>query len=350
MRFITFSNNSSTLCKACYLFRRVYFIEFFILKLMSSMHIKICQGGFQNNNSIYCQITNQNRKTLEKVQYTNTIVVGLEGLIKGNENYAYVVKQLRAKAKELLAPSVAALAREGYVLLPNTTEFTKLAVPDSATVLYVNEHLFAWQGAISLRPLGGQLVQGLVAGEDKLPLVVVPFTAEAIAPVADFDRNWWNRWTTNQRIPILVTDRFVAIPAQLADRLVELSVLRLKGLPDELEKEFLHMSQIVNIMTAQEVVTSYEVAPPRANLALLDVQFEESLGQVDSAAINNFLVKPPEGIEARLPAQAGIPADTKQHLIRLDSGALIEAESRKVLRERDILDLEFLQATNQDLK
>ena len=67
--------------------------------------------------------------------------------------------------------------------------------------------------------------------------------------------------------------------------------------PEE-ERELASLLQFLNIVTAEEVATSYEMAKPKENLqmeAALNVPKGADEGQVDSQAVNKFLVRPPGG-------------------------------------------------------
>lgn len=277
---------------------------------------------------------------VDKPRYINTIIIGLEELIKGNENYAYTVKNIRASTRESLKEIVAALKKEGFVLLPHTRQFTKLAIPQDKKALFLNEYLFDWQGALGLKEIGGVIVPAIsLEGEKRLPLVLVSFTKQSLEPAQRYNRDW-HTLSQENRLPVVKTERFMAIPLNClgSQKLLELIQKRFKGLSSKEEKEFNSLLQMVNIFTTGKVTTSYEVTAVERHLAVSDFKFEESIGEIDSQAINSFLAKPPEDI-ARAPTQ--VPTDANQRYVRLENGDVVEiGTGRKILD--NVIEMEYL--------
>jgi len=230
----------------------------------------------------------------EKVRCVNTIIIGLDGLIKGNANNEQAIKAIRSRACQDLVPLIAKLRREGYVILPQDKQFEKLAIPGNKKAIFLHEKLFDWNGAGSLKTIGAQEIPGVtLEGESRLPLIAVPFTGVSVEKVSRF-RGDWHQWDSETRLPLIKTDRFVAIPTQLSGRLVQLAGKRSKGLTLEEEKEFRSLVQLVNIMSSKEVATSYEVTKPKPNAVVENpARLQADAAGIDGRAINRFLMTPP---------------------------------------------------------
>jgi hypothetical protein len=82
---------------------------------------------------------------------------------------------------------------------------------------------------MSLQELGGQIFRTIrLGGGLQLPLVVVPFTPESVEPVRAFDRAW-HTWSEDDRLPVIKTERFIAVPPELGARALELDAQRARG-------------------------------------------------------------------------------------------------------------------------
>ena len=274
----------------------------------------------------------------EKVAYVNTMIIGLEQLVKGNANYEHVISLIRTQAKEALAPVIARLKKEGVVFLPHEKQFEKLAIAAGQRVMFVHEHLFNWQGAMSLKELGGQIVPGItVVGPKRLPLVVAPFVDHSLATVSRFNEQW-HTWSEARRLPVIETDRFVAVPSQFGQRLIELATKRIYGgLSEQEQQEFSQLAELINIVIGAETTTSYEVSqvPPQMNIATPD-EIQQSTGP-DAKAVsrfNDFLKNPPiTDSRARPQEQALVPADAGQRFI-LVNGSIVEVGTGKKIMEK----------------
>ncbi|MEA3368737.1 MAG: hypothetical protein U9Q24_00035 [Candidatus Ratteibacteria bacterium] len=261
---------------------------------------------------------------LEKVKYINTLVIGIEGLIQENENYAYMIRGLRVNIQKLLSGIISELKEEEIVFLPQEEEFKKIAIPENKKPLFVNKNLFNWQGAIGLKEIGGKVVRGVTLGGEKhLPLVLIPFKEDTFEGISRFHRDW-HTWAEKERLPMIKTDGFIALPENLSgsQRLLKLTGKRAKGLREEEEKELAALLQMVNIITAEEVVTSYEVTKPRENLLLASIsETAKSAGEIDAEAINKFLINSPFLTQD---GAGKVPADANQKYVLLENGDLVE--------------------------
>ncbi|MDD5108482.1 MAG: M48 family metalloprotease [Candidatus Omnitrophica bacterium] len=260
--------------------------------------------------------------TREKIKYINTIMVGLDGLINSNANSSHLVKGIRANVQEVISGLIQELRHQGVIVLPQQKEFGKLEL-GGKDVLFVHGKLFDWQLSSFLNAIGGEIIPYVtLGGASHLPLIIAPFTQEATKRFFKFDR-LWHTWAKEERLPVIKTESFVIIPQELGRRLLELSRKRSGGLTAQEEKEYSSLLQRVNIITAEEVVTSYEHAKPKDNLAVTAIpEVKEVSGAIDSGAINKFLREPPvmsmqKGVK-EAGAQAKEPADLD--LVKVVSG------------------------------
>jgi len=275
----------------------------------------------------------------DKMKYVNTLAVGLKGLTAGNAHYEHAVNVLLAEIKKEMAPTVKALVKAGHILLPHEQHYEKLypGRKRQNKVVYLHEQIFDWQGEYSLRAIGGRVIPGItLAGEKGLPLVVVPFKAAWVGQVARF-RQEWHTWKEGDRLPMIKTDRFIAIPEELGGRLHELALKQAAdGLsPAEAEayrKEFAMLAEAVNIMTAEKVVTHYEVGETETNIVAWKPQFAQSEGEIDSRAVNRFLAQLPAEAQGLRSAQAA-PQDANLKAVRLSDGRVVEVGSGRLLAE-----------------
>jgi hypothetical protein len=266
----------------------------------------------------------------EKLKYINTLIVGLDQLVNGNANYAHIMSAIRTRTQMSLTGIIRRLEERDFVMLPHQKSFEKIAIPQGRRALYIHEHLFAWQGAVSLKKLGGHIVPGMTfAGEKRLPLVVVPFTAQSIRGVSRFHPDW-HTWSEAARLPVIKTDRFVAIPQIVGERLNALAVQRISaGLDEEEQAEFARLAELVNIAVGEEVVTMYEIAAVREQMRVAPVEeVRRSSGRPDSRAVNrftDFINDPPQGRTGhRSAGSRAPPADAGQ------THVLVGAEVREV--------------------
>ena len=281
---------------------------------------------------------------LDKVLYINTIVVGLEGLIKGNSNYEYTIKSIRAYIRNLKEWNdiLTSLKQEGFIILPHGKQFAMIDLQGKKAI-FLNEYLFNWRGAVNLDEIGGEKVPLVTLGGDKnLPLVIISFTEESLGGVREFNRDW-HTWSQDNRLPIIKTDRFIAIPMQGCARFLELAKTRAKGekLSAAEEGEFRSILQRINIITAKEVETSYEITKPKENLLLFSPADFKSEGEVDSNAVNNFLIKPPIQVTKETTSVGQVPQDASMKYILLENGDLMAARTKEVV-ETNVQHLEPL--------
>lgn len=280
-------------------------------------------------------IAHPSLSAVEKLRTVNTLMVGLDGLEQGNPNYGHVIRAIRANAQTALAGTIAQLRREGFLILPHNASFAKLAIPEGKRALFVHEHLFQWQGAVSLKELGGEIVPGITLGGDqRLPLVVVPFTPESLHGVSQFNP-LWHTWPETERNPVIKTDRFIAIPKQHWQRFLELATKRVYGrLSPQENEDFPSLAQRVNILTASQVATTYEVTQVKPQMAVVPLaEVQQSVGEIDSHAINGFLTTPPVVVgQGRHPETSRAPPDANQRHIVLENGDLVEVGTSRRIR------------------
>ena len=265
----------------------------------------------------------------DKIKYINSIVIGLDGLVKGNDNNGNVIKSIRQQVMVLLEPLIADLKSNDYAALPYQSQFDKLSIPPGKKVIYVHDNLFGW-GASGLRELG---VEGIpyVKLEGDRRLLTAAFNSKDLKGVSVFNR-LWHAWLQNERVPIIKTDRFVIIPFEFGKRLQELAVQRAKGLSLKEKLEFGFLIQLVKIITDEQVNTDYEVSVPKETLSLDDIQFSESKNDFDRRAVGTFLTKPPALPGKRVFKQIGqVPADSNQKYVLLKNGSVIEIGTGKVI-------------------
>ena len=234
-------------------------------------------------------LANPRLSNVEKLKFINTIVVGLDSLIRGNANFEQTIKAIRGDMQKALAPIIAEIRKEGVIILPHYKQFAKLAIPQGKQVIFLHEKLFDWHGASGLKELGAQVVPGVILGDK--PLVVAAFTPQATKEIQRFSRNW-HLLRQDERLPVIKTDRFVAISRELGQRVIELTEKRKKGLSPKEEKELTSLLERVNIITGEEVITSYEVSAVTTKISLAPLAQAEP-GKVDTDAINRFLTRPP---------------------------------------------------------
>lgn len=259
-----------------------------------------------------------------KIVYINTIVIGLDELVLQNASYDQAIKHIRANTAVSALSLVQRLKSSGYVILPHHKDYEKLVLPKGRKTLFLHESLFDWKGAVSMKELGAEMVAGVtLAGEKKLPLLVADFKPGDIENVSVF-RRLWHTWTQGERLPVIKTDRFIAIPRQLGSRLLELAAKRIRGLSAGEDKEFASLLERVNIMTGEEVVTHYEIANTRPNIMLESVSKLRSSGEIDSEAINTFLIEPPMQYLTPGASQRSVPEDANQKYVCLANGDIMD--------------------------
>jgi len=289
---------------------------------------------------VVLQLANSSLTDEEKVQYINTIAVGLDALIQKNDNNNTAIARIREDIYQILIPIISRLREAGYVILPNDANFDKLEIPQDKTgVIFLHEKLFDWKGAQDLENLGGQRIPGIriKIGEERVPVVVVPFKEEDILHLGSFSKDW-HRFNASDRVPVIKTDRVVVV-AQLpgTQRLVELAQKKLtrEGLTEEEKRELSSLEQLLSIVTAQEVVTGYEVVAPKEHLVREEqFQFVEAEG-ADAPVVNKFLKDLPSRARAtkqsQVEEQDQIPADANMRLVLMKDGRVLNLENGKPL-------------------
>ncbi|MDP2920752.1 MAG: ATP-binding protein, partial [Candidatus Omnitrophota bacterium] len=274
-------------------------------------------------------INNQDLTYSEKAGYINTIIIGLDGLIESNENYAYIVRLVRIYAQSALKETIDKLRQEGYVILPHDKQFEQLLIPKNRKAFFLHEKLFDWQGAVSLKESGAEIIPGIERAviidgmEFSQPVAMAPFKKEILEQSAVFNP-LFNNSEEDELMPLIKTEQFIAVPFTPGTRrLLELARKREKGdLGKEEEEEYKSLVERLNILTAQEVVTSNEVTTPKKNINLSErTGSVESGSGIDADAINSFLVKP---LFIPRPGQgpSKIPSDARQKYIMTEKGIM----------------------------
>ena len=271
----------------------------------------------------------------EKCRYINTIIVGSDAYAAGNTDNEHAAQTVRLYAKKALAPVLAALRENGVIVLPHDRAYARLAIPEGKHTVYLHQDLLGGNEMASLRALDPVVVPGIIL-EGGRRLVLVPFTDKSIAHVAPFDPAWY-RLPEDERVPMIKTDTFIILPRQLGEHLYQLACKRAadpKSLSFEEERDFYSESQAVNIITAQKVITSYEIVPQEKALSFDDlITSTVDDDELDSAPIEKFLTKPPVEIQQqkkRIP----LPSDAQQRFVLLSDGSVRSvATGEKVLHD-----------------
>ena len=287
--------------------------------------------------------------TLKYIKYINTIIVGIDGLIQGNDSAGHIVSGIRANVQNALRPIIKVLREEhGFVILPHNKQFGRLVIPEEKRdrVLYLHEGLFDWHGAGDLKEIGGEIVKGVSCGKGRLPLVVVPLTEETVRVVEEDDPEWHTR-IEEERLPVVKTDRFIAISPLIGKRFIELARKRRFGLLNDREEEdFRSDLQRVSNDVGDIVVTSYEVTTPDRYLDFkLDVGPTRPTGELDEKARRAFLREPPDLTQLALATDQAspthVPNDAEQRYVRLGNGDVVEVGTgKKVLGS--VKELEYI--------
>ncbi len=250
----------------------------------------------------------------QKLKIINTIMAGLDGLIRGNSNYKYIIEtKIAAQIRKEIAGLIQELQQTGYLILPHDKQFNQLTIPTGKKVIFLHEKIFAWQGVVSLRGFGAQRIPGLevirkVDGKEvSLPVLTAQFTGESLRALSAFDPAWFTL-KEKERIPLIVNGQFVVIPLQFGARLLELAKKRLKGLDQKETEEFSQLLELVNIVTSEKVATSYEITKAEENIRLRAYpEFTEAEQGPDKKAIDDFLRHPPD-----LPEKADVSGFEEQ--------------------------------------
>ncbi len=254
----------------------------------------------------------------QKLKLINTLVVGLEELIQGNSFNKEAVAIVRAEIQAAIKPVIRELRDKGVIILPHDASFGKLRNAASKPVLYLNENLFDWSGASALKAMGGEVVPDITLGGDEaLPLVVVPFQQFMIDRVSTLHEDWHD-WHENERLPVLRTKQFIAIPPELGGRFLALAKKRADGLTDAEQDEFEVLLRLINILTSSKVKTGYSTSTSplekNAVVAAARALLSRSVGQPDSLAANNVLARAPVILKSG-ENPTNLPADSPTRFI-----------------------------------
>ena len=289
---------------------------------------------------------------IDKLKVINTIAIGLDGLIQKNRDNEQAVKAIRTYMKDEIFAILKKLEEEGFIILPHHTQFEQLLIPEGKKALFLHENIFDWQGAANLSEMRGEIVPGITLGGKKnLPLVIIPFKQDRLKFILKFNR-LWHKLLGKERIPMIRTDRFIAIPVEVGGRLLELAKKRVDGLNEQEEREFRSLLQRVNILTAEQV--SSKKAKVKENLRLAPVsELSKNEAGIDSHAIKKFLTKPPLKLHQEEPLTS-VPSDANMKyallngdVIQIGTGEKIKnIESSSNFKLSDITNLTYLGKVN----
>jgi len=264
---------------------------------------------------------NSGQARAQYLRYINTVIIGLDGLIKENANYEQIIKAIRANTRKAIAPLLEGLRKEGFIILPHFREFGNLVIPPGKQPLFLHEKLFASPGQATWDELGAEVIPGVsLGGGRRLFLVAAPFTPESVKGITSFDREW-HLWKQGERIPLIKTERFVIIPRQLGEKIAQLMRKRAKKeepergwsngryLSKEEEKELAFLLEQLNIFSAEKITTSYEVTHTEPNLLLQPAGPRQ--GAPGAAAEERFMASflPGSILEQALKQVKSIPGD-----------------------------------------
>ena len=284
-------------------------------------------------------LSDSSRSAEDKVRYISTLVVGLDGLVLANDMNANLISGIKGKILTMLSPHLDELRKADYIILPFQEEFSDLVIPQGKKALFVHDGIFTW-GVSTLKAMGGRVIPWMNVGDkerDAVPLVIVPFSDESLAGIHKFSPLWFT-WKQRKRVPIIKNSRFVAIPEGFGNRLLELAAKRPAGLSAIEQLEFLFLTQLIKIITAEEVVTSYETSKPKESLKLDDIVFSKSNARIDERAVNDFLTKLPN-LAGEAAKEAIVPQDAGQKYVLLANGNVIEAGTKKVIIKEIVKEL-----------
>jgi len=292
-------------------------------------------------------INNSGLTPAEKANYINTIIIGLDAITESNDNYSYIIRLIRIYAHSSMQEIVNKLRQEGYAILPHDRQFEQIAIPDGKKAFFLHEKLFDWQGAISLKELGGEVLPGfdrtvVIDGiEFSQSVVIAPFKREIIEPLSSFNP-LFNNLEEEKLAPMIKTEQFIAIPSTpKTKRLLILARKRGTGdLGGKEEQEFMHLLECVNILTAQEEVTRAEFTAARKNITLLPAPALSKFGSgIDSDSINSFLAKPPFVLQ---PGSGKVPIDANQRYVLTEEGIMEIGTGHIVFPESSIVKMEYV--------
>ncbi len=265
----------------------------------------------------------------EKLAYVNTIAIGLDGLIANNTLNEEAVLAIREEMRRAIAPLLEREMAAGLLVLPHEAAYEKLDVSKVPRVVFLHPGLFTLSWADGLRALGGEEVPDVQLGGDRaLPLVIVPFRADVVARARTFHRTW-NAWPENERLPVVATKRFVAIPPELGSRFLQLAKLRQAGnLAEPQQREYDSLLRRINILTSEAVDTGYQVATRKKKNVTVRLRTVNRERGRRRSWTNQFLVQPPvEATSARL---TDFPPDARVHYEVVD-GRLFDLRTGNAL-------------------
>ncbi|MBN1492761.1 MAG: hypothetical protein JW938_01290 [Candidatus Omnitrophica bacterium] len=288
-------------------------------------------------------IENEEISNAEKVRYINTIVVAFETYSEGNAHYKNAAKAARFHVQDLMHDIVKELRDEGFIVLPHDTAYRKLKIRGKK-VIYLHRDLFKWTGADALEDLGSVMVPGVML-EGGRRIILTDFDEDTLRHIAKYDNNWHNM-PESERVPVIFDEQFVIFPKQIAQRFYDLQVKALKepdSFTDEDREAFASLAQRINIITASQVITSYEVGQRQINMRLDALLIESKLDddEYDRIAREQFLTQPPV---PGMTEDDDVSEGDKQVLFVNEEGALVNTKDGSIIEKQkgNVRELEYL--------
>jgi hypothetical protein len=245
-------------------------------------------------------VSNSELQSLEKIKYINTIIAGIEFLEGGNPSYKKTINSIKGATKDKIKDILVSLRKDGYLIFTDEASFSSIAIDRNKTV-FLNKDVFDWNESYYLKNyLGAKIVSNItVGGASKLPLVFVDFDDNATSLARAFN-GAWHLNTAIDRLPVIKNGSMVVLPKNVYAfaRFIELNDLRSqRELNTEEQQEFLDLAERIDIITADQVVTDYEIGSVEQNLRIEDVEIitKDELnvkvdeGNIDSDIVNKFL-------------------------------------------------------------
>jgi len=235
----------------------------------------------------------ENTSTEEKLTIINTLSHAFASLAKDNEFNTNIISDIKTAIKKSITPLVEKLEEEGYIILPDKKAFSKIDIPEGRKAIYLDQDIMPGSLLSSLRKLEAKEFPWWIklGGEKGLLLVGVPFTDEALEIFDKENRLLWYTFSEDMMAPVIKTDEYVVVPERMC-RIFHDLVTRKDELNKEEEESYLELLQLIQNITGDEIVTSYELVAPKPNIVIEEVEQIEA-GPADEEAVNKFLVKPP---------------------------------------------------------
>ncbi|MEI6437840.1 MAG: hypothetical protein WCO69_03705 [Candidatus Omnitrophota bacterium] len=271
----------------------------------------------------------------DKLRIINAMAFGLEGLEPGNNYNKNLVTHTLSEIQKMIAPLIDELKQRGeYALLPHQESFGRIKLPEGKKPLFVHSRLFSWRPG-DLDAVGAKVLPGLKAGgANHLPILLMPFTDEALKGVSRMSLAW-HAWKKGDRVPVIKTDRYVVVPAQIFERLRGLADKKNREELSAVERmEYFVWVQLLKIKTDDEGVTQYEDAAPKQSLVVEEKKTFEGPKTKRDENLAKLLEVPPglEGLPTALPGQPPAGSSMKLALIEKTNELVEIGTGRQVMQ------------------